>query len=210
MCLAWLQKDISMKNLVFSAALAGALLSAGAAQAAVITFAGLPGSNGSAFSGPYVEDGFSIVKTAGDVFEGHSFGNPAPSLVVGSVFEGGTGGALSLTKVGGGAFTLTSFDFTSFGGVGSWSIAGSLNGSGVYALNGGGNFGAAWQTIAGNAAGVDTLVFSLNAEGTSLNLDNIALGDVGRVPEPASWAMMIIGFGLVGAASRRRMAAVTA
>ncbi len=31
-----------------------------------------------------------------------------------------------------------------------------------------------------------------------------ALGGVGAVPEPASWAMMIAGFGLVGAAARRR------
>ena len=31
--------------------------------------------------------------------------------------------------------------------------------------------------------------------------------DVGAVPEPATWAMMIGGFGLVGAAMRRRAAA---
>ena len=33
---------------------------------------------------------------------------------------------------------------------------------------------------------------------------------VGGVPEPASWAMMIAGFGLVGAAARRRRQTVTA
>lgn len=32
----------------------------------------------------------------------------------------------------------------------------------------------------------------------------------GSVPEPASWALMIVGFGLTGAAMRRRNAAVTA
>ena len=32
---------------------------------------------------------------------------------------------------------------------------------------------------------------------------------IGSVPEPASWAMMIAGFGLVGAAMRRRAVAVT-
>lgn len=36
-------------------------------------------------------------------------------------------------------------------------------------------------------------------------LDNISLTDFGTsVPEPASWAMMIAGFGLVGGAMRRR------
>jgi len=32
----------------------------------------------------------------------------------------------------------------------------------------------------------------------------------GAVPEPASWMLMIAGFGLVGVAARRRPAAVTA
>jgi hypothetical protein len=35
-----------------------------------------------------------------------------------------------------------------------------------------------------------------------------ALGTPGGVPEPASWAMLIAGFGLVGAAQRRRKAIV--
>jgi len=33
-------------------------------------------------------------------------------------------------------------------------------------------------------------------------------GAVGGVPEPAAWALMIVGFGLVGVASRRRSVAV--
>ena len=41
--------------------------------------------------------------------------------------------------------------------------------------------------------------------GTMLNLDFTFAGDgTGAVPEPATWAMMIVGFGLVGVASRRR------
>ena len=34
-------------------------------------------------------------------------------------------------------------------------------------------------------------------------------GFTGGVPEPASWAMMLGGFGLVGSAMRRRKTAVT-
>lgn len=35
-------------------------------------------------------------------------------------------------------------------------------------------------------------------------LPGISVANVGNVPEPAAWAMMITGFGLVGAAARRR------
>jgi hypothetical protein len=46
--------------------------------------------------------------------------------------------------------------------------------------------------------------------------DDLTIGDVGQVtnppavPEPATWAMMLTGFGLVGAAARRRKAALPA
>lgn len=40
---------------------------------------------------------------------------------------------------------------------------------------------------------------------TSFVFDNLTIGEAGNgVPEPATWAMMIIGFGLVGASARRR------
>ncbi len=41
-----------------------------------------------------------------------------------------------------------------------------------------------------------------NSFGNAFEVDNIALA---AVPEPATWAMMIGGFGLVGAAARRRV-----
>ncbi|WP_188764074.1 PEPxxWA-CTERM sorting domain-containing protein, partial [Sandarakinorhabdus glacialis] len=49
------------------------------------------------------------------------------------------------------------------------------------------------------------------ATGSHFSLDNFVGDAVGGVPEPATWGMMIVGFGLVGAAARRRKAlAVTA
>jgi hypothetical protein len=41
-----------------------------------------------------------------------------------------------------------------------------------------------------------------NSSGNAFEVDNIA---VAAVPEPATWAMMIGGFGLIGAAARRRV-----
>ena len=50
----------------------------------------------------------------------------------------------------------------------------------------------------------------LTASRAALLLDNLQLSVAGGVPEPASWALMIAGFGLVGAAARRRSAKVVA
>jgi hypothetical protein len=38
----------------------------------------------------------------------------------------------------------------------------------------------------------------------NLGVDNVSLNATGAVPEPASWAMMILGMGAVGGALRRR------
>jgi hypothetical protein len=47
-----------------------------------------------------------------------------------------------------------------------------------------------------------------NDEG--FGVDNVVVSGVSAVPEPASWAMMIAGFGLIGWAARRRMRAASA
>lgn len=83
------------------------------------------------------------------------------------------------------------------------------------------NFGA---QIVGNLYDSDgtTLLTSLTATGldhgatggvalrsfSGVNVDTVSLS--GAVPEPASWALMIVGFGLVGVASRRRNAMAAA
>ena len=56
------------------------------------------------------------------------------------------------------------------------------------------------------AAG-DTVGFAVNYDGVYYN-DSTAINvTLTAVPEPASWALMIAGFGLVGVAARRRAAA---
>ena len=54
-----------------------------------------------------------------------------------------------------------------------------------------------------NAGGISRLVIS-NPPG--IEIDHIQYGFANAVPEPASWALMIAGFGLAGAATRRRRA----
>lgn len=45
---------------------------------------------------------------------------------------------------------------------------------------------------------------SFGAASEPFNVGNWSMSAVGGVPEPASWAMLIAGFGLVGAVARRR------
>lgn len=47
---------------------------------------------------------------------------------------------------------------------------------------------------------------SLNRNGEFYVLDNLTIANVTGVPEPAAWALMILGFGAVGAAARRKTA----
>ncbi|HEV2569108.1 PEPxxWA-CTERM sorting domain-containing protein [Sphingomonas sp.] len=58
-----------------------------------------------------------------------------------------------------------------------------------------------------HAGGISRLVIS-NPPG--IEIDHIQFGFANAVPEPASWAMMIAGFGLAGAATRRRRRMVPA
>jgi len=43
-----------------------------------------------------------------------------------------------------------------------------------------------------------------NGGGSNLALDSVSLTTGSATPEPASWGMMVVGFGLLGAAMRRR------
>jgi hypothetical protein len=63
------------------------------------------------------------------------------------------------------------------------------------------------QNFIGQAGSTNVLFRYLHPTDGSFQLDAVS---VIAVPEPASWAMLLTGFALVGAAARRRKAAVTA
>jgi len=59
-------------------------------------------------------------------------------------------------------------------------------------------------------AGPHTLYVSGNVVGTSHNGSYVGNLNVTAVPEPATWAMMLIGFGAIGWQLRRRRSQVLA
>mgnify|MGYP000966313315 CR=1 FL=1 len=99
----------------------------------------------------------------------------------------------------------------------NWSVnpAGNFQFEGVYALNGtsdvlgiaqylwaaaGGSGSATYGSTSHLSFALPTNVTFTSASGTFLSATTSA------VPEPATWAMMLAGFGLIGASMRRRVA----
>lgn len=62
--------------------------------------------------------------------------------------------------------------------------------------------------VNGNGKTISSI--TLTTGSNSFEVDNLAVSDqLAAVPEPATWAMMLTGFGLVGLSARRRQRAVT-
>jgi hypothetical protein len=122
----------------------------------------------------------------------------------GSIDPGGGGVVQSITTVAGQSYTLT-FDLAYLGG--------NPNGYGIF-------WDGGFDSTEFDVTGFDYTSFSRTLIATSNStqvgfifysdpnfflLDNISVTEAtGAIPEPASWAMLIAGFGLVGAAQRRR------
>lgn len=125
----------------------------------------------------------------------------------------GTHDDVVMTKVGGGVFSLSSFDFAGFGTETGVDLVGLLFGGGTlstsFVADG---VASSYQNF--SLSGWNNLVSVTWTKpsdgGNGFFLDNINTGASGAVPEPASWAMMIAGFGLVGGSLRTRRTKVAA
>ncbi|WP_374656097.1 PEPxxWA-CTERM sorting domain-containing protein [Phenylobacterium sp.] len=112
-------------------------------------------------------------------------------------------------------FDLTGYDIASAVLSGRWGVDNEgvvlLNGVQIASLSGTlyENFNQLHQFGAnsGFLQGLNTLQFVVHDTGSPMafRTDDMSLtANVSAVPEPATWAMMIVGFGLVGATVRRR------
>lgn len=119
-----------------------------------------------------------------------------------------------LTESTGAAFSLAQFDFGS-GYPGDGQTVSLLTLTGY--LVGGGTvtqqiipLGQDFSTYLVDTSFTNLLAVTFDASGDSNRAayDNIHVDSAGAVPEPASWAMMVGGFGLMGAAMRRRKTAI--
>lgn len=173
-----------------------------ASAATTVTF---EGQSNAIYNAPITRDGFTVGNTEGDEQHFHEIDSTQFGLA-----NNGTGVLLNdrdtsifLKQVGGGIFTLSSFDiaasFNNSPGV-TFQALGFLNNVQVGMVSGAlGQF----TTFAGFGSSVDYVTFNGLGGSGGFQLDNIVLNDtVAAVPEPATWALMLLGFGFVGGALR--------
>jgi hypothetical protein len=181
---------MKLGNATLAAALfASAVLCSAVASATTITFSGLSGANGTPVAS-YSESGFTFTTTTGQFFEGQVFGNPAPSLGVGSIFGGPALNQLTITDSG--SFNFDQFDLATNNGATGYSLAGFLGGVQQYSFSAvEPEHTAIFNTILNPdaAIAVDEVLITLNVSGTSANIDNVVL-NVAAVSEPASLALL--------------------
>lgn len=140
---------------------------------------GLEGTNGSAFLG--CNDGNSCSPT-------FTFANPVNDVSL----------DIGLANHWSATFTVSGY------------LDGSLVSSDTFTISDPNNRGGTWDTFSLNG-NVDKVVVtdSFSSPGFAYGLDNVSFSPAtAAVPEPASWAMLLIGFGMVGAVTRRRTAAL--
>ena len=151
---------------------------------------GSTGDSGLTSSGSYAFASGDRVALSFD-FSGNQRGGGQDSFSLRFTFSGNTSGTYGYTSA-----NLGSTDFGPFSGT-ELSIT-------ISGINSGFPMGAfTYYFDAGNGGNVSFSFQDNGNDNVGIIIDNVSLA-VGAVPEPASWAMMIAGFGLLGSAVRRR------
>lgn len=202
---------------------------AGNASAAVVTFdTTFHSANTIAAFGPHYDEAglsFDVQSEGGAPEQIGSFGYQGASLpydadpIGAAIFVNASSSKITISKLGGGSFFFNSIDLTDANN----GLANRLSYDLAYSyVDGGGSHSGVFaldnlpglQTFTVNLIGVQSFTMftgNTNANlGPGVQLDNVRFDEsvTAPAPEPASWALMIVGFGGIGASLRRRRAAV--
>lgn len=197
-----------MRGLLLPLAAAWLSLPMTAQAAEIITFAPLAGAANHSVAGPYVEKGLKFAMSNPFGFFVWGTGAAANAQPGGATLAPSSYGNLTISTAGGTTFDLARFDVADVMNVGnggpitfSYETVGG-SGNGLFNLD----LVPGLQTVSLNLTGLKR--FSIQAFAPGVQIDNVAftLGTSG-VPEPASWALLIGGAAMAGAALRRRRVA---
>jgi hypothetical protein len=203
-----------MKTLVSLAAATALTLSASAAQAIVLTFDGDICSGGTSCS-----NGLSIDQTYGDgvgvdvVFSNNvggslQFWDTAYSDLSNIAYSGGSSASVFLYALSGYSITLNGFD------LGAWPTTSRNTQVTIREIGGADLFssgpilvsGAVRSSFSGAYTSTSGIEINFGPDSFNVGIDNIdfTVTATGAIPEPHTWAMMILGFGAAGSLLRRR------
>jgi hypothetical protein len=183
------------------------------ATAATITFDTQPTGAISSFT----EAGFTISSTVGDpgdVATIQNVGAPNQNVVVdGNPFDV-FGTLLVIKKTGGGLFNLKSLDVANLSNPGSpidvfpgsgfrIEVSGVPGGDDVFGP-GSSTFVTESPTDLMNISELDINLVSSTPDGATFAVDNVVLSSASVIPEPSTWAMMLLGFAGLGFIGYRR------
>jgi hypothetical protein len=214
------------RKLLLAGAFAGAVFASSSAAAAVIDFNGLTTADGYSYVyGPYKEDGYTLASSScASTKSGPLCFNSVQAFkdidpVGASVVNYHGGAVLTLTADDASPFLLQSIDLSEYWddltyGPGAMSalftfnLADGSSQSETFTFNTRGRYPV--TTLDFDLGPLKSFSFKPTANTSGfLQFDNIVLASVSAVPEPATWAMMILGFFGVGGAlrvTRRRTA----
>ncbi len=149
-----------------------------------------------------------FTQTGNTGFTGVSSGSGIPASGTYAAFFGpigSNGGITQALATTSGQSYLISFDLQNLNG-GSNFYDVLFGGVSLFSASNSGAFGYTNFSTTATATGASTLLaFNFRNDPSFFTLDNVSVTAVnGAVPEPATWAMMLIGFGAIGASMRRR------
>lgn len=203
-----------------AAVLAAGLGSAGAANAAILTFDAADACVGGCINSSFISQTYgdtALVDVAfdGDVdnaglesmrFWAGGYSDLIGVAFVGLAFPSPKPAGVRLIPISGYQITLNSFDLGSFGGARTTQLTlrggdGSLISSTGFFLSN----GATRNSFTPGLTRADGFRIEFGPDNFNVGIDNInyTVSPIGVVPEPATWAMLILGFGAVVGMMRR-------